>query len=170
MFGNLTFNDPSQASDLFTNVVEGDGQISSLAEATGGRFLLNSALIGTLAEYTGFKELRVRCFKPWHGRTVDIVMKGDFLMKMLTQFTPKNGLCGDNEISFLPDDTSNLSSGNCAHLRSGFSMEHVGVYDHLLFKIHEQHLHLFGSRRMECDDQYIDAGFNINGSWTYYVR
>ena len=170
MFGNLTFNDPSQASDVFTNVVEGDGQISSLAEATGGRFLLNSALIGKLAQYTGFKELRVRCFKPWHGRTVDLVMRGDFLMKMLTQSTPKNGLCGENEVRFLPDDTSALSTGNCAHLRSGYNTAHVGVYNHLLWVYYGPHLHLYLSTRMECDDRDNDSGFKINGSWTYYVR
>ena len=170
MFGNLTFNDPSEAYDVFTNVVEGDGQISSLAEATGGRFLLSSALIGTLAQYTGFKELRVRCFKPWHGRIVDLVMSGDFLMKMLTQSTPKFGLCGDKEIRFLPDDTSNIRTRNCEELNSGYSPNHVGVYNHLVFKSAGEHIHLFHSTRMECDDKDTDAGFKINGSWTYYVR
>ena len=74
----------SKATEMYDTVVKGNGQLSSLSEAPGGRFLLSSALLGTLSEYTGFKELRVRCFKPWHGRTMHVVMKGDYVLKSLT--------------------------------------------------------------------------------------
>ena len=119
---------------MFDTVVAGQGQeISSLAEATGGRFLLNHGLIGTLANYTGFKELRVRCSKPWHGRTEDVVLKGEYLLKALTQFAPKHGFCGQNEIRFLSEDTSTLSTTDCTRLRTGLTADHFGVYDHLLY-------------------------------------
>ena len=166
----MTFNDPSEANVLFDNVVKGDGQISHLAEATGGRFLLNNALVGTLANYIGFKELRIRCFKPWHGRTVSAILKGEYLMKMLTQSTPKHGLCGDNEVRFLPDDTSIISSQDCANVWSGYDTNHVGLYDHLLLVYGTRHIHLHSKTRFECDDHVYNSDFTLNGSWTYFVR
>ena len=165
MIGNLTFDDPSEANDLFDNVVTGDGQISNLAEATKGRFLLNNALVGTLAKYTGFKELRIRCFKPWHGRTVSVILKAEYLIKML----PKHGLCGDNEIRFLLDDTSYLSSVNCAQMKTGYNVNSFGLYNHILYMYHA-HVNLHVKSRFECDDYIQQSGFTLNGSWIYFVR
>lgn len=170
MFGNLTFDDPVEASNLYANVVHGDGQISSIAEATGGRFLLNSGLMGTLAKYTGFKELRIRCFKPWHDRTVDVVMKGDYLINVLTQSSTKHGLCGDDELRFLPDDMSNLRTRNCSEVNSGYSLNHVGLYNHFLYSDAGEHIHFRSSTRMECDDFVHSPSYENCGSWTYYVR
>lgn len=100
----MELDDPAEGSNRHSNV------LNTIANATGGRFLLNSALMKTLVKYRGFKELRVRYFKPWHGRTVDVDMKGDYLMKALIQSIQKHGLCGYNEIRFLLADTSAIST------------------------------------------------------------
>ena len=132
LFGNLTFEDSSLATELYDTVVNGDCQISSLSEAPGGRFLLISALFGTLSEYTGFKEVRVRCFKPWHGRTAHFVMKGEYLKKTLFQSAHTVGICGHDAIRFLPDDNSVSRSVACNNLKSGYG-GWPNIYNHLLY-------------------------------------
>ena len=169
----MTVEDSSQATELYNTVVAGDGQISSLSKTPGGRFVLSSALIGTLSAYTGFKELRVRCFKPWHGRTAHFIMKGDYLMKALMQSTTTNtGLCGDGEMRFLSDDNSVTRSSGCSRFGCGLNQEEVGLYDHLIWD-HEAHKFAYQLRsdRFECDDNInTQAGSTQAGNWQYYVR
>ena len=125
--------------------------------------MLNSSLVVTLAKYTEFKELRIRCFKQWHGRTVSAILKAEYLIKKL----PKLGLCG--EIRFLPDDTSYLGSGNCAEMRTGYTVNDFGIDNHVLYLIHKL-VTLNKKSRFECDDHYQLYGYTRNGSWIYFVR
>ena len=157
---------------MFNTVVQGNGQLSSLSKAPVGRFLLSSALLGTLAEYTGFKELRVRCFKPWHSRTVHVVMKGDYIVKALTQSIATHELCGDGQLRFLSDDNSRISLFSCTLIHCGFSSSYVGIYNHLLFSSGPpySHVQFREASRMECDDKGSENGFKSAGSWNYYVR
>ena len=173
LIGNMTFEDSSKTTEMYNTVVKGNGQLSSLSEAPGGRFLLNSTLLGTLSEYTGFKELRIRCFKPWHGRTVHVVMKGDYVLKALTQSTVTHGLCGDGQLRFLSDDNSVLSLADCQSINCGWVQSAVGIYDHLLYFENGDlmsFVHVNNADRMECDDRIFNSGFEQAGSWTFYVR
>lgn len=43
--------------------------LDSLSEVNKGRFLLSGTKFTELSRYTDFKQLRVLCTKPYHGRT-----------------------------------------------------------------------------------------------------
>ena len=164
----MTFEDSSLVKELYDTVVNGNGQISSLSEAPGGRFLLSSALLGRLSEYTGFKEVRVRCFKPWHGRTAHFVMKGEYLMKALFQSAHIGGICGHDAIRFLPDDNSVAGSLQCTLLKSGYGGS-LNIYSNLLWATDTMVFHLV-QNRFECDDYILQSGFQQAGTWQYYIR
>ena len=150
----------------------GNGQISDLGEAPGGRFLIsdNGSVLSSLNHYTGgFGEVRVRCTKTWHGRVVHAVLKGDYLLKALIEKTTKYGLC-ESDLRFLHDDTSLIKYFDCTELRIGYKTA-ISLYDHLLYG-NGHHVLLNGDDdRFECDDKEgIEDGYTTAGSWTFFVR
>ena len=164
----MTVEDSSQATELYDTVVASDGKISALSKTPGGRFLLSNENLRTMSEYTEFKELRVRCFKPCHGRTAHIVLKGDYLMKYIFQGVVTRPITGPNEkLRFLSDDNSiasnNNNAANCGVLNWG------GIYNHLLWSHNLFHFQLIKDR-FECDDYFLSNGFKNSGDWQYYVR
>ena len=151
----------------------GKGQISDLGEAPRGRFLISDqgSVLSSLLNYTGgFREVRVKCTKTWHGRVVHAVLKGDYVLKALIENTPKYGLC-ESDLRFLHDDTSLMKDLDCTHLNIGYNT--ASLYDHLLYG-NNRHVLLGagdGGDRFECDDKKWDGtGYTDVGSWTYFIR
>jgi len=170
LIGNLTFDDPTKVTEISNTIFDSNnGRLSDISKASEGRFLLDTIQYGTLAEHTGFKELRVRCFKPWHGRSGHFVMKGDSLRKMLFQSSVIAGLCGNNMFRFLADDTSVAKSTDCSQLRSK-QIQPSSVYNHLLWVADTAVYQLDPRPRFECDDWIVQSGFTQIGSWQFYVR
>ena len=172
LIGNLTISDPTKGTEITNNVLQDDhGQISSLSEATGGRFLIsqNLLVLQTLHEYTDFKELRIRCYKPWHGRTVHAILKGDGIMQKILTQKSKSGICDPGEIRFLEDDTSKLKTENCNNLIIGYPGYTLPLYDHVFASFSELHVVLTSSR-LECDDFDVETGYRTSGTWQFYVR
>ena len=172
MIGNLTFDDPSEKTKMYTDVVIGNGQISNLGEAPGGRFLISNqdSVLSSLLNYTGgIKELRIRCTKSWHDRVVDVVITEDYL-KAVIEKTYINGLCEGGELRFLPDDTSLLKNVDCVLLNVAYGSS-TSLYNHLLFGNNRYVSLIEESNRFECDDAGPEGGdFTVAGSWTYFVR
>ena len=172
LIGNLTISDPTKGTEITNNVLQDDhGQISSLSEATGGRFLIsqNLLVLQTLHEYTDFKELRIRCYKPWHGRTVHAILKGDGIMQKILKRKSKSGICNPGEIRFLEDDTSKMKTETCNNLLIGFVGHTLPLYDHVLASL--SHLHVvLTSSRLDCNDIDSELGHTKQGTWQFYVR
>ena len=173
LIGNMSFSDTSQVPEMFNNVVNGNGQISSLSEATKGRFLISDEfeILRTLFEYTGFKELRIRCFKPWHGRTIHSIMKGDWVVKRMSEGEHSYGLCASNgkEVRFLHDDTSLMKTFDCASFRTG-SPNMNKLYANTFWINAETHVMLVSQNRFDCDDHPHEEGYQLTGNWQFHVR
>ena len=167
----MSISDPSQATEMFNTVVNGNGQITSLSEATKGRFLISEdvSVLQTLLKFAGFTELRVRCFKPWHGRTFHGIFKGESLMKKMFQLESTSGLCssnGNKEIRMMADDNSLFRESTCENLHIGYGTN-PPFYRFMLFVFATAHVSLYN---MECDDWTNNDGFTTSGDWQFYVR
>ena len=97
-------------------------------------------------------------------------MKGDYVLKALTQSTVTHGLCADDQLRFLSDDNSLLSSTNCQSIKCGLDSSYVGIYNHLLYVVYKFYIKLNNPFRLECDDYHVNSGFQQAGSWSFYVR
>ena len=171
LISNLTVDDASKAVEMYDTIVDkgkGIGKISALAEATGGRFVLSKLFIGTLFSYTGFTELRIRCFKPWHGRTAHFVLSGEPLANALFRSTVTHGSCAP--IRFLPGDDSNFSRVTCDRIRLGFNNQNVEIYYLLICDRLHEFVFQLQRNHFDCDDSVVQSGSTLAGSWQYYVR
>ena len=170
----MSFSDPSQVSEMSNNVVKGNGQISSLSEATKGRFFISDEFetLRTLFEYTGFNELRIRCFKPWHGRTVHSIMKGDWVVSRMLEGNHYYGMCASDgkEVRFLHDDTSLMKTSDCTSIRTGWSSSLNRLYQNSLWVYGKYHVLFQNEDRFECDDKFNNEGSQFPGNWQFYVR
>ena len=144
------------------------GPITSLAQATGGRFALGIEYLETLFSHTGFTELRLRCFKPWHGRTAHFVVSGDYLAKALFQSIVTHGSC--DPVRFLADDNSVFGSVTCDRYKLGFNNQNVGLYYLFICDSHHNFGFQLALNSFECDDRVTQAGSSQAGTWQYYVR
>ena len=116
----------------------------------------------------GYGEIRVRCFKPWHQRTVDVVVFGDEAINdFVAEATKKVGFC--SQVRFLPDDNSLTQNDfGCSEIW----MRNIENYwDHFIYVKSMVHIVLveFGGR-FECDDKFDNVGFKKKGNWLFYVR
>lgn len=146
-------------------VDRGNGQISTLSQVVGGRFLLKSGSLKTLELCTGFKEVRVRCFKPSHPRVLHFVLKGDSMMKYLLQVGTNTGKF---ELRFLGDDTSQMQQ-DYEKLKMGLDDSTGWIYNHLLWIDSVNHVQILKDR-FECDDFHDASDYKHPGTWEYYVR
>ena len=87
-----------------------------LSETTTRRYLLNIKHVKTFLIAISFSELRIRCFKPSHRRTVHMVLKGDFILPAITDMI--DIITGRCSTRFLSDDNSNFVADQC-NLRIG---------------------------------------------------
>ncbi|XP_066918516.1 uncharacterized protein [Clytia hemisphaerica] len=175
---NITFDDNSLLANAIA-VLEKPSLLNQLNNIQSGRFLLASDELKKLFTNGGYTELRVKCFKPYHGRTLHAAITGT---KSLTYLRGKGvvrgdgghcqgshcGLCG--EVRFLADDTSIMGQRNCSQLGMGMEIT-TSLYDHAFFVWGERHWsflnkHEDGFVRFECDDFSAD----FNGEWMVYVR
>ena len=174
LIGNVSLSDPSQASEIYSKVVKGNGQIASLSEATKGRFTISDdvSILQTLLKFTRFTELRVRCFKPWHGRTFHGILKGDSLMNKMFRIKATEGLCGSHgkeKVRLLAGDTSIIGARACENQRTGYLADR-SFYNHLFYVDSVSNVAISSNTRFECDDIYYFGGFKTSGDWQFYVR
>ena len=169
----MSLSDPSQATEMLNTVVKGNGQIASLSEATKGRFLISEdvSVLRKLLEFTSFAELRLRCFKPSHGRTFHGIFNGESLMKKMFELQNTYGLCGSNgnkEVRIMADDTSIIGASTCDRICIGYGTN-PSFYDHLIW-VNGVGSMVLKENRFECDDFFLNDGFKMTGDWQFYVR
>ena len=133
----------------------------------GKPILLKHEKIKQLKTLTNFTSVRIFCRKPSTGRTVHIILKdrSEYIAGMTDEYT---NYC-DGRIQFLPDDTSILGQEpDCTKLLSHYRI--TRLYGEIIYTYVGVHVLLELSDRLECDDFYVNPGFDDIGVWYYYVR
>jgi len=102
----------------------------------------------------------MKCFKPYHGRTIDVVLPYNFLEPTLVV---ELSLTLDSRSRFLPDDNSLLRIQGTIIVN--------GMYHHAIYAPGIYHFHIYSPHRMGCDDypSYI-PGQRYAGTWNWFVR
>ena len=148
-----------------------DGELKDLSKSTTENFLLKPSLYNTLISMMKITELRILCYKPWHGRTVDAVFNlknQDVLNGVIgAQRSGYTNFCSSRKVRFLPDDTSLISEATCESVRNG---RWGSIYNHFYYVSSHYHVVMF-SHRMDCDDYSLtNDNYDLIGFWGFYVR
>ena len=114
MIGHATVKKESEADEVDYEKIQSD-DFTKLSKVVGGRYLLSINGLNQLSTVYNFSQIRIRCSKPYHGRTVDIkttttsdgIWAGDWLLHRRTQ-SPQPPSSGS--YARLPEDTSYLGA------------------------------------------------------------
>uniref|UniRef100_A0A7M5V0Y4 Uncharacterized protein n=2 Tax=Clytia hemisphaerica TaxID=252671 RepID=A0A7M5V0Y4_9CNID len=161
--GNVRLTSANQVAGMLTSINTGY-QISKLNQIQNGKFMLSNSDIGTLFKNGGYTEVRVKCFKPYHGRTLHVKFSGNVVYKWLVNRERTLGVCGSAQ--FFGNDNSKTSKHDCNDIYIGWT-RHTSSMDFLV--VGKYHIH-FKDDRFECDDHHVDNNYNNLGNWLFYVR
>ena len=151
----------------FSNYVDTQAPVSQLHNIQDGKFMLDEQIVQRLFTDYGYTEVRAKCFKQWHGRTLHITLSGEKIVKfMKKEEQPASGIC--QEAHFLADDTSMLGQTDCLTIIIGYTLTDSYHY-HLMWKPGTYHV-MLRNGRFECDDALHNAGYTHAGSWLFFVR
>ena len=134
MTGNISFTQDSEASNKYRGVVT-SFDVSRIGEVTGGSFILAQQSFINLHTALQFTEIRMRCFKPYHGRTIDVVIPYNFILPILV--TGAKSYIDDTS-RFLPDDTSKIKPARQL-------IQVYGLYNHAIYVERLYHCLLYTS-------------------------
>ena len=171
MFSRFKIENNSKAIEIYNAVKLQSQKIKDIPKTIQGNFLLKPELLGTLQGYMhGFKELRVFCTKPWHGRTLDIVINlEDPSMAKLA--SGGGNIAHEDRVDqcsgrsrFLSDDSSLMSTKSCSQI-----LTYENYHANVVYVTHYYHV-IIKENRIECDDKYSNGGFDSRGRWFFYVR
>ncbi|XP_066926228.1 uncharacterized protein [Clytia hemisphaerica] len=163
--GNITLEDESSKVSVYNTYIDASSlTIPRLNEVTTGKFMLTPTEMQTLLNESGYTEIRIRCSKPVHNRTIDAVVYGESTIHLFITETQLNGMC--SKIRFLDGDNSQLSSfykSNCNKLR----MRNNEIYwNHFVYRA-PSHI-LLDKWRWECDDNKHSG--DLRGYWMFFIR
>ena len=164
---NLKIDDSTNVNELDFSY---NGELEDISKSTTGNFLLKPSLYKALIHSIGMTELRIFCYKPWHGRTMDAVfnLKDEIVVEGIIGVTSRDtNFCSPRKVRFLPDDTSLISGVPCEQQK--LTKRATSLYDHFYYVSYLHHL-ILRSSRQECDDYELNNNFNSKGDWRFYVR
>ena len=163
MVGNISLTSNNPTNEYQNNVATKRGEIAELNTVSTGKYLLKRSSFEELRTHTQYTEIRLKCHKPSHGRTVDLAITLDTLVY---NFIRGQGsvfnYCG-RTFKKLDDDTSNMLRNPCSSLYSSTTYG-TGIETAIIYVSSRYHILLSGSR-IECDDYVTSPGL-----WAYYVR
>ena len=177
MVGHATVEKESERYEVDYEKIQSD-DFTKLSKVVDGRYLLsiNGSGLNQLSTVYEFSQIRFRCNKPYHGRTLDIkttttsdgIWARDWLLHRRT-YSPRPPSCGS--YARLPEDTSYLGA-NCQKWNRGlWYVQHL--YDYPMFaRVEglEYYVNLEGGRSDYCDDNHQHPHYSTIGHWSYYVR
>ena len=155
---------------LFNRIQHGY-QTSQLQNISNGHFMLSTPEVKQLFLTGGYTEVRVKCHKPSHGRTLHIILKGEKVLKWMRRERKSESPC-DGEIEYLTDDQSVMAMQPCANIRIGAGIKST-YYNHLLWvpgKTHILFINSTAKTRVECDDFHNQGTYQVPGYWYFYIR
>ena len=166
MIGNVSISRNEDAGDrIYYKIKKHD--LKTLEQVDSGAYALSMWDINQMKAIYDFKEIRLRCYKQWHKKQVDVVL------------TYVDELTTDRESSsfreniqagfrFLPDDQFGADLSQIGKsFRKGYR---TSIYNHPLYVSSEWHVQIWSEKRMECGDSYTFAKFSSIGNWQYYIR
>lgn len=149
---------------------EGDN-FKGLSSAINGAYFLNLNKFRMLQTYTKFSEVRIYCYKEWHGRNIHGIIKasGDEILYLSGEKSRTYFYNCQGTFEFLSTDTSIIQHADCGQISLGSNLYLEIVWQHSLSHIRSTVGN--GNARFECDDYFAsDSGFNSKGTWRYFVR
>ena len=167
MVGGIDINDPSELTHVYNNYIENKGEIKDMAKATEGKFILKWQDFDQLRQYTNFTELRRFCFKPSHGRTLDMALTlNDKFYSFIKEVVIANMNSCDIGYRYIGNDNSLLKTEHCNSIISHHDSHWAGIEGAYLYKWGRSHTNL-RHWKTECDDF---SGQAQAGKWAYYFR
>ena len=137
-----------------------NGKLEDISKSTTGNFLLKPSLYKTLIHSIGVTEIRIFCYKTWHGRTMDAAfnLKDEAVLNGVIGVPSSQifNFCSPREVRFLSDDTSLISGVPCEQQLLSPS----SPYDHFFYVSSKHHVILHPARQ-ECDDFQVNNNFQI---------
>ncbi|XP_066918732.1 uncharacterized protein [Clytia hemisphaerica] len=162
---NITFNNAS-LMQTYLGYVNNEAPVSDLQNIGDGKFMLDAQVVKRLFTEHGYTEVRGKCFKNWHGRTLHFILFGEETVKyMRKEEMTTHGSC--QKARYLSDDTSYMARTDCSTIRIGYGLSHPYHY-HLLWKAVTYQVML--DNRFACDDSHFSNAFTNTGYWLFFVR
>ena len=121
-----------------------------------------------------FKEVRLYCYKPYHGRTIHTVVKSQAVINAYTTINTNGQIIymeKQQDYRLLADDTSRI--GKESRITVGYqNVADYGLYNHGYYIVSKGHFQIYDSDRMECDDNsYVLNEFEkYAGTWQVFIR
>lgn len=172
--GHVNITSESQTSKTADNMKIHYSQMESVTKRENK--LLRGERIEKMYDFYDMKDIRIQCTKPWHERTVDIIIsKGS---KRGPEFFNYFGMLADSISGFcpkpfrvLPDDTSFISRASCDSYSWSYTKSQMRLHLAWMYVPSKYHVMVgYSGRRYECDDFQSDPGFSSIGVWNYYLR
>ncbi|XP_066929606.1 uncharacterized protein [Clytia hemisphaerica] len=164
---NIKFDDANKIDSIYTNHIAQPSPITDLQNAPNSQFMLDPLALQRLFNDEGYSELRIKCYKPWHGRTLDVVLYGEKIHKYVNSEAWTVGGC--DAVRFLPGDNSSMFLSPCADYRIG-SGEYL-FYQFPFWVFADNHVTISKPlARYECDDYKNWNGYSPIGNWQFYIR
>uniref|UniRef100_A0A7M5WRW5 Apple domain-containing protein n=2 Tax=Clytia hemisphaerica TaxID=252671 RepID=A0A7M5WRW5_9CNID len=96
LIGNITLNDQNQIGSVYDTYIANPPSLHQIQPTQNEQFLLNHNNVQSLFQSHGYSEVRVKCFKPWHGRTLDAVLYGTKTYQFINrEQNVITGMCGN---------------------------------------------------------------------------
>ena len=107
MIGNITINKPEDVSKRYFPMVKSDS-LKSLQNVPTGAFVLSREVVDKLNKIIQIKEIRIKCYKQYHGRKMHIKFISERAIKNLIMQKPSKmiKLKLAEDFVFLGDDNS----------------------------------------------------------------
>ncbi|XP_066919733.1 uncharacterized protein [Clytia hemisphaerica] len=168
---NIKFDNTNKIDSIYTNHIAQPSSIADLQNVPNSQFMLDPLALQSLFNEEGYSELRIKCYKPWHSRTLDVVLYGEKIHKYVNREASTVGGC--DAVRFLPDDNSSISLSPCADYRIGAGVSFF--YQFPIWIWARGHVAIAKTNaRYECDDIFSENNFDPQqrnlGYWYFYIR
>ena len=147
---------------------------SNLHKVATQNHLLDGNKFSYLKSIISFTEYRVYCTKPYHGRTnhakfSNTKAPSSLLFNYVTKDSSKelSNLC--NVLAYMPDDTSRTRVLDCSSVKPIYNNDQR-MYHGLWFCAGQIRLTISHNSLLDCDDHRNEPGYNLYGTWMFYVR
>ena len=147
-----------------------NNNLYSLEGVKSGAYALSEGVLQDLYNKNYFSEVRMECYKPYHGRRVHLAFFSTLSVSRLinpVQLLRQN-ICPGTDFRILSSDTGIIGK---ACFTQAVYQGRPALYNHAMYVSHRYHVQIYSAIRMECDDYYLyNDRFSPVGVWRYYVR
>ncbi|XP_066911683.1 uncharacterized protein [Clytia hemisphaerica] len=172
MIANVTVENEEDRFNKFIEKVRND-DLNALKNVTYGGFALSEPTVRTIRNT--FTEIRMKCHKPSHGRTIDVVFNNTQIIDSVLLNSVSNEEkqpCQNTDYYLLPTDNSILGQHSCVVTGTRYDIVTAKLYNHGYFRYSLGHLHIHEPNRMDCDDFPLGSNQprDFTGNWQYFLR